>query len=315
MATIDVVINGNARRLAPHGALHRRLVAAAERCGARVHPTNTLDELEAVAHAIAARRTDGVVLAGGDGSHMAGVSALARAFDRRLPPVGLAPGGTVCTVARNLGARGDAGAWGERLIAAACAGTARIEPRTTLRVRDDARGDRVGFIFGAGLVARFFEVYDAAPRPGLPAAARIAARVFAGSFVGSRLARRILEPVPCTLWVDGESRSGRGWSLVLASVVRDVGLHLLATYRAGSDPQRFHVVASGLPPRALGPQMPRVLTGRPLRGEPRVDSLACSLRVRFDGGAPGAYVLDGDLITAGEAHVETGPKLRLLSPP
>ena len=311
--TVDVIVNRSTHRLATNTALCRALLAAAARGKARVHETQTLQDLERVAGEIAARSTEGVVLAGGDGSHMAGVTALSRAFSGALPPVALAPCGTVCTVARNFGLRGGARASTERIVQAACSGAARIERRMTLRVRDGAGGERVGFIFGAGLVARFFEVYDAAPKQGLAAAAVVAARAFAGSFVGSPFARRILDPTRCVVSVDGVAHAGDQWSLLLASVVRDVGLHLLATYRAGEAIDRFHVVASGLPARALGPQLPRVLAGRALRGEPRIDTLARSLHLSHR--TPlGAYVLDGDVFHARDVLVETGPLLRLILP-
>jgi diacylglycerol kinase family enzyme len=311
--TVDVIVNRKAKRLASDAALCTSLFAAAARGGARVHESRTWQELERLAREIADRGTDGVVLAGGDGSHMAGISALSHAFGGALPPVALAPCGTVCTVARNFGIHGTARSWTARVVMAACTGTARIEHKATMRVCDDSGRQRVGFIFGAGLVARFFEVYDALPRPGLAQAARIAARAFAGSFIGSPFSRQILAPTRCTIAIDGAAHGSPEWSLVLASVLRDVGLHLLVTYRAQASLDRFHVVASGQPPRALGPQMPRVLLGRPLRGEPHVDALARSLRIRFD--APtGAYVLDGDVFSSGGVHVETGPSLPLLLP-
>jgi diacylglycerol kinase (ATP) len=311
-AGTDVVVNVTASRLRKVDGLRRVITAAAVAGHARVHETNGLDELEHVARAIALRGSDAVVLAGGDGSHMAGLSALARAYaPRPLPRVALAPGGTVCTVARNLGMRGRPAAWAGRVVRAACDGSGRTDRRPTLRVRDDGGGDRIGFIFGAGLVVRFFAEYYAAPRQGRRAAAGLVARIFAGSFTGGRLARRILEPTRCSLRVDGEPHPGAAWSLVLASVVRDVGLHLLVPYRAGEELERFHLVASGLAPRALAAQLPRVLLGRPLLGEARVDALARSLRLAFEG-PDGGYVLDGDVFRARAVTVEAGPILSLV---
>ena len=144
--------------------------------------------------------------------------------------------------------------------------------RPTIRVTDDRGGERVGFIFGAGLVARFFDEYYAASHQGYAGAAAIVARVFAGSLVASELARRVLEPVAATLTVDGVEASARAFSLVLASVVRDVGLHIRVTPRGGETMGAFHAVASPLGPRALGPQMPRVLAGRKLLGRDHVDA-------------------------------------------
>jgi diacylglycerol kinase (ATP) len=318
-AGVDVVLNRTAQRLGRLGersAVRAAILAAARRGGARVHETQDLDELTRVARDIASRGTDAVVLAGGDGSVMRGVSALALAFGRApLPPIGLAPGGTMCTIARNHGMRGRAVPWAERVVRAACDGSASVRHTPTLRVRDDAGdgADRIGFIFGTGLVARFFETYDAAPRQGLVTAARLAARVFAGSFTGSAFARYVLDPAECELTVDDSTQPARTWSFVLASVVRDVGLHMLVPYRAGRELDRFHAVASGLPSRDLGRQFPRVLAGLPLKGEPRVDTLARSLRVTF-GDDRDAYILDGDLFHAKTVTAEAGPPIAVLVP-
>jgi diacylglycerol kinase family enzyme len=306
---IDVVLNRNAGRLRDGGALRETLLGAAAAHGARVHETHTLAQLDEVARELAARGTDAVVLAGGDGSYMAGVTALARAFGDALPPVALAPGGTVGIVARNVGLHGSARAWADHIVAAAAtAPAARIPARDhpTLRVTGDAGPDRIAFIFGAGLVAGFFDAYYVEGEPqGMGRAAAMAARVFAGAVVGSGLARRVLSPVACRLAIDGVERPGAAWSLVLASVVRDVGMHIHATYRAGEAHDRFHVVASGLSPRGLASQVPRVLTGRAMRGERHVDALAASLDVRFEAGE-GAYVLDGDVLRARTVRVTPG---------
>jgi diacylglycerol kinase family enzyme len=310
--TVDLVVNRNARNLGEGSPVRRALLEAAERYGARVHETRTLVELAAVARELAERGTSGVVLAGGDGSSMAGVTALWQAFGDAMPPVALAPGGTVGVIARNLnaGAHGGAAARAARIVRAVCEGTAVETSTPTLRVRDDAGGDRVAFIFGAGLVARFFDVYDAGARQGIGAAAGLAGRALLGSIVGTAFARKVLTPVACALEVEGEERASRAWSLVLASVVKDVGLGVKATYRAGERSDRFHAVASTRGPRGLATQVPRVLTGRGMVGDDQVDALVKSLRVRFEGG--GAYVVDGDLFRAAEVTVDVGPVVRVM---
>lgn len=310
--SVEVIVNRNAHHLDEASPLRRELLDAAANHGARVHETWTLAELDQVARAFVTSQPGAIVLAGGDGSTMEGLSALARAFPAGIPPVALAPGGTVETIARNLGMRGPERARCRHVVQAACEGGAPMRRVATLRVRDDAGGDRVGFIFGAGLVARFFDLYEAAPRQGMGPAAAIAARVLFGSIVGAPLARRVLAPVACRLEVDGEPVPARAWSLVLASVLRDVGLGVRATYRAGEAVDGFHVVASTLPARSLAAQVPRVLTGRPMRGAGRVDALARSLRVTFD--EPGAYILDGDAQGAREVRIELGPIVTLLVP-
>jgi diacylglycerol kinase (ATP) len=310
--TVDLVLNRNARNLAEGSPVRRALVTAASRHGARVHETRTLAELDALAWALAEGGTSAVVLAGGDGSAMAGVTALSRVFGGTLPPIALAPGGTVGIIASNLdaAAQGPAPERALRLVRAVCEGTAKSRSTPTLRVRDDAGGDRVAFIFGTGLVARFFDVYDAAPSQGLAVAASLATRAFLGSLVGTPFAKRLLTPVACSLEIDGVPRPSRAWSLVLASVVKDVGLGIRATYRAGESTERFHVVASTRSPRGLASQVPRVMTGRPMVGDDQVDALAGVLKVTF--AERDSYVLDGDACRAREVTVESGPVVSVL---
>lgn len=306
-----VVVNRRARNLAREGPLLSELRRPRE--GIRVVETWSLEELAAAAR----DAVDGaVVLAGGDGSYMAGVTALARALEARggsadLPEIALAPGGTVSTVARNWGLRGDPVRGAARLLDAVARGAVAATPRPTLRVVDAAEA-RIGFIVGAGLVARFFEIYEAEGAGGYTGAARIVAQIFASSFTGGALAERVLEPVPMRVEVDGAPAPFDRASLVAASVVRDLGLHMHLLYRAATATDRFHVVATPLGPAQLGPQMPRVLAGRPLRG-PRVDALAARLDLRFEPGR-GAYVLDGELLRSDAVAVTPGPVLSVLSP-
>src|SRR5262249_24930130 len=155
----------------------------------------------------------------------------------------------------------------------------------------EAEGDetRVGFTFGTGLVANFFEEYDRAGSKGLTAAFGMVVRIFGSSLRGGRYADKILSPIPCRLTAHGRELAPSAWSLVLASVLRDVGLHMIVNYRAGEDANRPHLVASPLPSRSLGPQWPLVALGRPLIGAQNFDGLVESFRVTFPERGP--YVL------------------------
>ena len=323
---VVVVVNRRARRLEAGAGVHPLLdVLRERRRGVRVLETHSMAELDAAAEDLAREVPDAIVLAGGDGSYMAGITALVRAFaaagrsEDALPAIALAPGGTVSTVARNWGFRGgglfspgeaEAARYAARLLDAVSRGQAHGTLRPTLRAKDDA-AERVGFIFGAGLVSRFFEVYDEEGARGYRGAASIVARIFAGSFSRGTLARRVLTPVPCVLEIDGVRANEEEVSLVCASVVRDLGIGMRLLYRAAEEHERFHVVATPLGPAKLGPQLPLVLAGRPLLGAGNVDTLARRLELRFEGG--GAYVLDGELLRTECVVVTAGPVLRILS--
>jgi hypothetical protein len=312
---IDVIVNTTARRFAGRPRLVDRFRRACAEAAA-LHETGSLAALDEAAAAIAARGTDLLVLCGGDGTFMAGVTALARACgEDRLPVLALIPGGTVATVARNWGMRGDPLALLGRLIQ----GVDRLgfTPRPTLRVAAETGGtteERIGFIFGTGLVAGFFDVYYARGARGYGGAARIVARVFVESFFGGALAHRVLDPLPCSIEVEGRKLGPEAWSLVCAAVVADLGLHMRVTYRAAEDPARPHLVASPLAGRQLGPRAPLVLAGQRIGGPGHFDDLAREFVVRFPGDA-GPYVLDGDVLRAAAVRVSAGPVIRVVDAP
>jgi diacylglycerol kinase family enzyme len=313
---IDVIVNTTAHRFARQPSLVELMRRACSGAAA-MHETATLAELEAALAAIAARGSDLVVLSGGDGTFMAGVTALARAFgEDKIPRIALVPGGTVATVARNWGTGGEPIAVLAPLLSDPDRAT--FVPRPTLRVEattDGGRSEaRIGFIFGTGLVASFFDVYYARGAKGYRGAARIVARVFVESFFGGPLARKVLDPVPCTIEVDGRRLRPEAWSLVCAAVVRDLGIHMLVTYRAGEDLKRPHLVASALPSRELGPRAPLVLAGRSIGGRDHFDDLVGAFVVEFPG-ASGPYVLDGDVLRASSVKVSAGPVIHVAGAP
>jgi diacylglycerol kinase family enzyme len=307
---IDLVLN-------PHARLYQRRPNLIDRMRQRVagrcevHVTRSLGELDELAGELARRGTDLVLLSGGDGSLMAGVSALERAFGPdQLPAVAPVPGGTAGTVARNWGAHGDPLRCLERLLE----GPRRLVERPSLEVeaRTDGQVTRqVGFIVGTGLVANFFGLYYERGAPGYLGAAALVSRIFVESFVGGPVARRVLDPLPCTLEVDGHAQRPSAWSLICAAVVPNLGIHMLVTYRAAEDPLRPHLVASPLAPRDLGPRAPLVLAGRRIGGEDHVDRLASTFTIRFP--TIGPFVLDGELIEASEVVVRAGPMLTVAS--
>jgi hypothetical protein len=302
------VVNRNAGGFRRDRALERRVQDAAAARG-KVYATTTEEELGRAVHEAVEQGASPIVFCGGDGTYLAGVTALVRAAGTAaLPAVGLVRAGTVSIVAKNWKAERDVvravrtiAEHPERL---------RVATRPTLSIESDGV-TRVGFTFGTGLVANFFDVYDKATPSGLGAAFRIAVRTFFDSFRGGPYAAKILGALPCRITVDGRTLPPPAWSLVLCSVLRDVGLHMLVTYRAGEDHRRPHLVASPLPPRLLGPQWPLVTLGKPLVGAGNFDGLVSSFQIDFPERGP--FVLDGDTFHAKTVRVSAGPDITVVT--
>jgi hypothetical protein len=94
--------------------------------------------------------------------------------------------------------------------------------------------------------------------------------------------------------------------------VRDVGIGVKVPYLAGTQPGRFHFIASSLPAGSLVAQVGRVFTGRQLKGSPHTDVLCDQVEVRF--GKPQTYTFDGDLFRAASVRLAAGPRLAILTP-
>jgi diacylglycerol kinase family enzyme len=165
-------------------------------------------------------------------------------------------------------------------------------------------------MFAALMGARFLEAYYSAQRPGTRWAMALAARTAASCLVQGRFARWLFAPAAMELTVDGEAVAPAGYRLLVASVVRDVGIGMKVTWQAGAQPQRFHLIASGLSTTSMALQLPRVLTGRPLKGQPHVDRLARAARISFP--CPQSYTLDGDLFRSSEIEIAIGPRLSIV---
>ena len=307
---IDLVLNPGARLYRRDPTLLDRMRRVAER-HAHIHVTRSVDEMDAVASEIAGRGSDLVLLSGGDGTLMAGVTALHRTFDgRELPPIAPVPGGTAGTVARNWGLSGDPTRCLQRLLDNPRRTT--TQPSLSIKTQGDGLSERVGFIVGTGLVAKFFGVYYQRGAPGYTGSARIVARVFLESFIGGPLARRVLDPLPCRLEVEGRELDPEAWSLICSAVVRNLGIHMMVTYRAAEDPERPHLVATPMRPRDLGPRAHRVLAGWPIGGEHHVDQLVRTFAITFADTGP--FVLDGELLHAHRIEVTPGPRLQIALP-
>lgn len=287
-----------------------------------VHATTSPEGLAPLAHDIAARTARGegpgaVVVAGGDGSLSAATTALARAWaawgpeglNAPLPPLALLGGGTVGTVARNWNGRSPSLRRLPAVLKALREGRVTATPRPSLALDVDGVG-YVGFIFGAGLVPRFFEAYDGGGR-GLVAAAGLALRVAGRAMVGRD--DGVLALDGARVHVDGDRVLAGGFRVLVASVVQDLGLHLRLTYRAGSLPTPLHVVGSSAPPAALARALPRVMAGLPLAGEP-LDRLASLVVLAFEDEGGGTFILDGDTLRGHRVRLSVGPTLTVLHP-
>ncbi len=272
--------------------------------------THSLEEVEPAIEALQATGAGTFFSLGGDGTTTGTLTALLRVWPAdQLPNIVLAPGGTINTIPKSLGARGRPEQMLARLLAAG--GRVATSERPVLAVTADGEPLRHGMIFANGAAARWLEVYYAGPS-GSRAAARLVVRTLASVSLRGRLAREIFQPFDARLEVDGKV-TRKPFTVMGAASVRHVGLGFAPFLTAGHHPDRFHLVTTDANGARLGREIPIFSLGF----FPRRSSLrhASPSRVRIETEAPEPFTIDGDLfVRTRGVTVETGPVLRFLSP-
>jgi diacylglycerol kinase family enzyme len=304
---IGVITNPYARGVVADPLLPRRLEHIGGR-HTRVVETRNLKELSEAVRGFAAAGVELVAVCGGDGTNLAVLTELMHLHGPELPRFAVLRGGTVNTVAANLGIKGSPEDILTRLVAWRSRGmTEPVVERQLLCVNGSC-----GFLFGAAMGARFFDAYYGGPFTGLPWASALAVRTTVSSLLGTAFARRLFEPVRARITVDGRQLPLDRWTLLVAATVENVGLQIRITYRALEREGHFHLVASGLPAFDLARQFHKTFLSRSLSGEPHFDLLGRETVIEFE--RPEPYIMDGDLFRASRLVLRQGPAVRLSVP-
>ena len=225
-----------------------------------------------------------------------------------LPKIAILRGGTVNTVAHNVGIKGQPDEILERVVAAYRRG--EEIPHSDLDLLEV--NGMYGFLFGACMPGRYFEAYYGGPTTGAGWASVLAIRTVASAMVRGQFAKWMFSPIPAELTVDGRVLEQREFTLIVAATVKNVGIGVKVPYLAGTVPGRFHLVASSMPTMKLIGQAARVFAGRPLKGQPHTDTLAKRVEIRFE--ETQTYTLDGDLFRAERIQLAAGPRVSILRP-
>jgi diacylglycerol kinase family enzyme len=283
-----------------------------------------VEDLDAMAAALRAAPPRMIAVHGGDGTLHRTVTALGRAWgDSPLPPMVLLCGGTMNVVASSLGIS-------ERPIRVLRAVTESVRAGHTpelIHRRCMRIGDKLGFVFGNGLMANFLGEYYAVGAYGPKRALWLIARTFMSTLVRGPFARRVFRRFEGSVRVDGHELEENRFVGVGAATVREVGLGFKLNHRADDDPERFGVLAIHAPPLALVADLRAVHDGRGIASSRAWSGVASSMEVEpssvarpaGDGGdQPGemSYTIDGDLYKgSGPLRITVGPHIAFVKPP
>lgn len=307
---IAVFVNPRSRANRKNPRLVVRLERALGDAGRLIAP-ESLEALQTEARTLAAAAPRVIAVHGGDGTLHRTLSALTTVWgDRPLPPIAVLGGGTMNVVSSSLHIRAPALWFLTRLAEMARAGA---EPAVILR-RCLRVGDRVGFVFGNGVLASFLVEYYARGGYGPARAVWLLARLVMSGTVGGPFAARVARRFKGRVTIDGEPMKAQDFTALAAGTVREIGFGFKLIDRADDDPDRFGVVAIHSGVLALVADLWAVRAGRGINPRRATSTLASRLAIEPDGpGSP--YTIDGDYYRSeGSLVVEVGPRIAIVDP-
>ncbi|MFN8625856.1 MAG: diacylglycerol kinase family protein [Candidatus Binatia bacterium] len=272
--------------------------------------TESLAEMDEVAHDLRARAIDILAVCGGDGSYFRTLSAVVRAYGGEpLPRFLPLRAGSMNTIARSLLWRHGTP---ERVLERTVADYRAGRPcETTERHLLGVNGHHFGFMVGAAAVVNFLREYYGGPGRGRWTAAKLVGRVAASAVAGTALARTVFQRTEADIDCDGERVPHRRFTVIYASSIRDIGLGFKATYLATRKPGFFHLLAGPVRARQVIGGLRRLRHGWPLEVDDLYDNLAAHVHIDF--ARPTEYMIDGDVLGAvSQLDIVSGPRLSII---
>jgi diacylglycerol kinase (ATP) len=282
----------------------KRLAAQLDGRGTLLCPDG-LDALAQVATQLARQSPEVIGICGGDGTIHQVMTALLAAYGaaRPLPMIALLKGGTMNTIARNVGVRAGA----ERMLRRVLSGPPLPTTTRTLMITDE---DRAGFIFGNAGIAHFLEAYyDGGAGP--VTALVVLARCIASALVGGPYAAEMFRHCQMDLVIDGEPVSANQFTTLGAATVADLGFGFRPFYAAPTTPGHIQLIGIGSTPFRFATAVPTIRLARPIRRDDVIDHLAKTIALTFR--APLSYTIDGDLYPPRQSIVlRAGPSVQFV---
>jgi diacylglycerol kinase (ATP) len=305
-----LIVNANAGAIHRNPGLPERLRRAAEG-RAELFLTHSEAELRSTASRLAGLGVAHVGVIGGDGTASVTLTALWRAYaERPLPRIALLRGGTMNTVANSLGVSLRSPVQLLRRALRAWDGNpAAYMARRALQV-----GDRLGFLFGTGVMYGWLAEYYARGRghPTPFTAAHVFGTSVLSALVSGRTYKRIRGQDDLGVRFEGGEWESRNYITVGAGTVAQAGLGFRPFYLADHDPGCFHLLAIKGDAGDLARDLPSIWLGRGMRPRTAYET-ATSWAELHSSKASFGYFVDGDLLVAGSAlRLQLGPLFRVL---
>lgn len=273
--------------------------------------TKNINELPRVAEEFIEQGVNIIGVNGGDGTlHLTLTAFLPVYGDRPFPRVMSLRGGTMNTMANSLKIKGRTLGIVKAAVEQIKAGRPFEEkPQHLLKVNG-----KFGFMSGAGIIANFLDIYYSGSNPGPAHAAKLVGRGIGSVIFRTRFSRQLFSSTPMRLVVESERIELEEYTVLLACVIKEVGLGFTPTPRAYDHPDHFHLLAGDIHPYQVLARFHRIWLGRDI-AYPRVVVNRPVRELVIEPLGKLRWMLDGEMYDTTEPlHYSAGPTISVVAP-
>ena len=309
MSGIGVILN-------PYSRSNRKNPKRAERLGFIVgdkgscHATTSMRDVELLAQEFKARAIEVLAISGGDGTYHHTLTMFAHVYgDTPLPKIAFLRGGTMNIVANDLKIQGTP----EALLSQLIYRYHQEENFHTVALPMLKVKDRLGFLFGNGVMYRVIQEYYRITnnQPSFWDGVRLMGLGVVHSLLQTRWIGKMSERFDARVLLDGKPWPFKNYTCIFGGTITNTGFGFCPLYRARQNLNQFQLIGFSVPPRSLIWNFPGLILGKKNHSEHFLDGVAS--KVDFEFSAPEPYMLDGELCDpVTHLMLEQGPVLQVI---
>jgi diacylglycerol kinase family enzyme len=273
--------------------------------------TKNINELPKVAEEFRDRGIDIIAVNGGDGTLHIAISAFVNVYGGQpLPRLMSLRGGTMNTMSNSLKIKGDT----LSIIGAAVDRIKKGEPFLEKPQHLLKINDKCGFMSGAGVISKFLDLYYSGGVTGPVRAAKLVSRTIGSAIFQTAFAKEIFSPVPARVRMGEKKLDLEQYTVLLACVIKELGLGFTPTPRAYEKPGHFHFLATDMRPYQVAFKVPQLWLGKDLV-HPRVAFTGATPKAVIEPVGKLRYMIDGEMYETSEPLVYgVGPTVTIVTP-
>jgi diacylglycerol kinase family enzyme len=307
MKAIGIIHNPRSKKNMKHPATLDAIKDVVGKYGTVFVPFS-FEELTEVAKEIKRDRYEIIGVNGGDGTNHQIITRIIEVYKgERLPLVAHLRGGTMNTVSNALyGIKGSVSNITKKLVEH----YREDRPFKTKTSKVLNINGRYGFMFGTGFVANLLDVYYEGATPGPVKALQIIYKAIASAIASTDYVDKLFKPIIAEVTIDGKKLDYNEYSVVVSSVIRNIGLNFRAIYRAEELQDRIHVFAGRATPFEVIKRLRKLYVGHEPGFKYLTDALARLVEIKSN--VPLKYTIDGDMYEDTTIILTPGPLLRYI---